>query len=759
MQRVRASLAAVVLAALAVGCRGGDQPPGTIVGPARHSVLVTAEAAARRRAAETLAGRSSAAPPRRRILFGDLHVHTTYSVDAYLYSLPLLGGDGAHPPADACDFARWCAGVDFFAVTDHAEGLTPERWQATIDSIRQCDAIARSGGEVDLVPFVGFEWTQVGATPQAHFGHRNIVFRGLGDEDIPVRPISALPRSVLERAPRPSVLRLAEAAARLAGKPYADFLWWIGRLAAIPMCPEGVATRDLPEDCRETAETPEELFEKLDQWGVDALVIPHGLSWGIHAPLRARLDNQLTAARVGARYQRVIEVFSGHGNSEEYRPWRRAEATEDGGLHCPEPTPEFLPCCWQAGEIMRRRCGDLPPAECERRVRAARRLALEAGTAPHLVFPDTGPGDWLDCDQCRDCFKPAFAPRFGMSAQYGLALSRPGPEGTKPLRFRWGFVASSDNHSARPGTGYKQAARTMTTDVYGLQSRLAARLARRWIQGAAGDPAVPQPARREQHSFQGLLDAERVSSFFYAGGLVAVHAEARDRDAIWAALQRREVYATSGPRILLWFDLINAPEGPLPMGSEATLSQPPTFEVRAVGAPIQLPGCPQSTRAVLPADRLQRLCAGECYHPGERRLRIEAVEVVRIFPMREAGEKPAELIQDPWRRFLCPPDPAGCVVRFTDPEPIERGRDAVYYVRVLQEPTPAINGGGYRTRYDSQGNAVAIQPCYADWRGDPGDDCLQPVRERAWSSPIFVDVQPGDLSSRQSTPPERGQRR
>ena len=34
----------------------------------------------------------------KQILFGDLHVHTTFSSDAFRMSLPMIQGDGAHPP-------------------------------------------------------------------------------------------------------------------------------------------------------------------------------------------------------------------------------------------------------------------------------------------------------------------------------------------------------------------------------------------------------------------------------------------------------------------------------------------------------------------------------------------------------------------------------------------------------------------------------------------------------------------------------------
>ena len=97
------------------------------------------------------------------IFFGDLHVHTTFSQDAFLFSLPVIQGEGAHPPADACNFARFCSSLDFFSITDHAEGLTKEMWEDTIKSIKNCDAVSNDD-QKDLIAFAGWEWTQMAST-------------------------------------------------------------------------------------------------------------------------------------------------------------------------------------------------------------------------------------------------------------------------------------------------------------------------------------------------------------------------------------------------------------------------------------------------------------------------------------------------------------------------------------------------------------------------------------------------------------------
>lgn len=747
MKGYRFRLAATLALAGLAACGGGEQPQGRIEGERRPEAVV-ARAQAEQDAAQVEIGRKAGeapSPPERQILFGDLHVHTTYSIDAFMLSLPALAGEGVHPPADACDFARYCSAIDFFALTDHAESITPAHWQASKDSIRQCNALAGDPANPDLVAFMGFEWTQVGRKREDHFGHKCVFFPGTGDAELPARAITAQPDAVdqnlftgLERV---RGLRWVDP---LHWSSYDEFGWMVGELAKLPRCPKGVDTRELPLDCVENAATPDVLFEKLGQWGFPVQVIPHGTTWGFYTPLGTSMDKQLSLKYHDPSLQRIIEIASGHGNAEQYRNWRDVIVNADGSLTCPEPTEDYLPCCWRAGEIMRERCGDLPPEECEARVAEAREYYMSGSVLGHMVFPDTRAEDWLDCGQCRDCFKPTLALRPLESVQYTLALSNPeekGPDG-RPLRFRYGFVASSDNHKARPGTGYKQYARREMTEAGGARSEFIDRTVRSTQRSALGlDDVDPREPFNVVEGLQGIigLDAERVTSFLYPGGLAAVHSTGRSRAAIWEAMQRREVYGTSGPRILLWFDLVNGPEGTYPMGSEVALARAPQFRVKAVGSFKQKPGCPEVSTRGLSSARLEKLCRGECYNPSDERHAIVAVEVIRIRPQQARGEAVGPLIEDPWRRFDCPPDPAGCVVSFEDEEFETSGRDTVYYVRALQEPTPAVNGANLRTTFDAEGNAIATKPCYGDYRTPFDDDCLAPVNERAWSSPIYVD--------------------
>ncbi len=727
------ALALGLLALLGSGVLGHRWGAGEVQGVALPMEAVAARAE-RQESGAAGVGRGGA----EQILFGDLHVHSTFSLDAFLMALPMAGGEGAHPVADACDFARFCAQLDFWSINDHAIAHSPRSWAETVESVRQCDATGDSA-DPDLVSFLGWEWTQMGTRPENHYGHKNVIFKDL--EAVPARSIAARPpgdAADRQRDAIPGILTMGLLGLARPGQDSLDTIRYFREMIGAPDCPDGVPVRELPAGCKESAPTPEALYEKLDDWGFDALVIPHGTTWGFYTPQGSSWDKQLSPRQHDPRYQSLIEVFSGHGNSEEFRDWREVVLHADGRRSCPEPRDDFLPSCWRAGEIIAERCrteGE-SEAECEERASAARQHYVDADISGHLTVPGATAAEWLDSGQCRDCFQPSFNYRPRSSVQYIMALGRPGaPEGAR--RFDLGFIASSDVHSARPGTGYKEYARTEMTE---------ARLP------LAGDAILPlhevEPEPRSQPfdpekaggSFFNLREAERAASYFLTGGLAAVHAEGRSRDAIWEALQRKEVYGTSGPRILLWFDLLNPPGSrgaTLPMGGSTRMAETPIFQVRAVGSLEQSPGCPELAVRGLEAERLERLCKGECYHPSDRRRLITRIEVVRIRPQLRADESIAGLVEDPWKVIPCEPDPLGCVVSFTDPELASSARDALYYVRAIEEPSLAVAADPLGCRRDERGRCLELSACI-DRPED--DDCLAPTEERAWSSPIFVEA-------------------
>ena len=68
----------------------------------------------------------------------------------------------------------------------------------------------------------------------------------------------------------------------------------------------------------------------------------------------------------------------------------------------------------------------------------------------------------------------------------------------------------------------------------------------------------------------------------------------------------------------------------------AAVEANPRFEVRAAGSFEPKPGCPDTSREALSAERLEYLCHGECYHPSDTRHPIDRIEVIRIRKQRDA---------------------------------------------------------------------------------------------------------------------------
>jgi hypothetical protein len=715
------------------GWFGAERAAGPITGKVLPAAVITARGQA--------IGAATPEGDTGQILFGDLHVHTTYSSDAFQWSLPLMGGDGVHPVGDACDFARYCSALDFWAITDHAESSTPYRWQQTKESIRQCQAVAGDAGAPDLVSFIGFEWTQVGRTPAEHYGHKNVIFEYLGDRDVSVRPIATagVATQTLRTTARgiSPFIALEDSAHR---SVYYDFNRFIRNVQKVPACDPLVASDKLPPDCFEEAATPGELLRRLTDQGLKPLIIPHGSSWGFYTPAGTTWDKAL-APKDHPEYFRLIEIYSGHGNSEEYRPWKEIVASPDGtSATCPPPSGHYLPSCWRAGEIILERCrkAGQSAAVCATRAAETRLAYANMGIAGHLVIGGERAEDWLDAGQCTDCFLPPFNHRPGTSVQYGLAVARFDEDPRHPTRFRWGFIGSSDNHRARPGTGYKQVDRHHNTEAAGpIDEPTRGRLA-----GNRGEPdAVPHPLPQSEllkmAGFQ-LTEFERQSSFFLTGGLAAVHAANRSREAIWDALQRREVYATSGHKILLWFGARDAASREMArMGGEITTATAPTFTVRAVGSFKQRPGCPDFAKAGLGGQRLATLCSGECDNPSDERNTITRIEVVKIRPQARPGEPIDGLIEDKFLVHECPPSPNGCGFTFTDAGYAADGRDAIYYLRAIEEPQPTINARPIECVRDESGRCLQAKLCFGDYRGGKSD-CTAPAEPRAWSSPIYL---------------------
>jgi hypothetical protein len=220
------------------------------------------------------------------------------------------------------------------------------------------------------------------------------------------------------------------------------------------------------------------------------------------------------------------------------------------------------------------------------------------------------------------------------------------------------------------------------------------------------------------------------------GGITAVWAEENSRESIFAAIERRETYATSGPRIkvrVLRTTNSAACTDPGYPGSVLATATPMggTFRRGNLGGAVAptfiIEAWPDSSRPqslVSPVD------------PGGV-ADIAAVQVIKIHAHATRGgpvtttDDPVDVIaSDPTSNF---DSAAGGCLTWTDQD-FNPNEAALYYVRVLQEPTwrwtyhdcLAVAGTpeGIASGFDSA-------RCVTDPRNS--------VQERAWTSPIWYE--------------------
>ena len=275
--------------------------------------------------------------------------------------------------------------------------------------------------------------------------------------------------------------------------------------------------------------------------------------------------------------------------------------------------------------------------------------------------------------------------------------------GVNPYQF--GFIGSTDNHNAAPG------------DVDEGNYRGCC---------ATGDdtPAARLSADRD---FAGSPIAAR-----NPGGLMGIWAERNDRDTLFDAMQRREVFATSGPRIqprlFAGEDFpTDACDGDIAeVGYRDGVSMGEELELRGSGAPDFL----VAASADPEGNPLQRLQVVKVWLGEDNEFHQRVFDVAGSADNGAAVDLESCEASGPQSRQLC--------ASWADPSWGETGadtagftgsREAAYYLRVLENPS-----------------------CRWSWRQCleiPADQrpatCEDPniaklIQERAWTSPIWISA-------------------
>jgi len=603
--------------------------------------------------------------------FGDLHVHTRLSADAYIFGT--RGG-----PRDAYDFARGRAAVtvpdenerqsrtiridrplDFAAVTDHAElfgetHLCSREGTAVYDD-PQCILLRRpeplEGDQFEAT----VRWLSPVGIPNPP---ASLPFCSEAGVDCDAAVAAVWQTDVIAAAD--------EAYDRTAACGFTTFVGYEHTNSPLGVhLHRNVIFRNddvpvVPASHLETVRDgfPQGLWTALERdclgagGACDALVIPHNTNLSAGRQFVDPLDAADALRR--QRLEPLVELHQIKGNSE---------------------------------------------------CRFDRLVGAGAGTEDELCTFEQDPDD----DQAPGSGEPPIGeyPLRNMvrnALKDGLAFE----DGLGVNPFRFGFVGSTDGHNATPGD-------TEEDDWQGGQGNNDGSVALRVTDTAHTNP----------------------------GGLAVVWAEENSRDALFAALRRRETYATSGTRPLVRFfagrhgKKDDACDGGLvrrgyetgvPMGGELGAvndDDSPDFVVWAAKDP---------GTAERPGTDLQRIqiVKGWVDAAGTTHERVHDV----------AGDATAPRAVDPATCRPATPGAGELCTAWRDPE-FDPSQRAFYYARVLESPVCRWNVSLCR-----QLGVDPLSPdCAAQAAGKGLDDCclgpandpsVDPItQERAWTSPIW----------------------
>ena len=589
------------------------------------------------------AGPHAGEPAPLNVYFGDLHLHTVLSNDAYALGAQRTP-DGSYryakgEPADAPDgrTVRIDTPLDFLAVTDHAE---------FIDAMR---TLGTPGGEYADTEIGRMLRPQEEEDTDGFFsGRRAQAFMAF----IRASRLGELPPGIATPEREHTVWRsiVEDADAHYEPGTFTTFAAyeWSSRLPRAPgvrgtgnmhrnVIFEG--TDDLPHPFSAVdSPHPEDLWTYLERQrmrGVDVLAIPHnpnisdGLMFRDADSFGAPMDDDYAARRTWN--EPLVEVTQQKGTSETHPLL--------------SPNDEF----------------------------AGFELFTEL-----MATNVTGqvPGSYV-----RDAYRNG--------------IERAAKDGFNPFQF--GLVGATDFHYA-------------ITSVGEDQTRV--------------NPAPPE-ARKDPSLWGGLP-----RQAFSIAGLTGVWAEANTREAIFAALRRRETYATTGPRLRVRFfgGFLYA----------ADLQDDPDWAARARTGGVPMGGTLEDAGAAVPAFAVHALKDAGGAH-------LDRIQIVkgwvadgqsheRVYDVALSGGRTAgddggvapvgDTVDVAKATYTNTIGATELRTVWRDPD-FDPGQHAFYYARVLEIPTPRW------TTYD----AVA--------RGDePRDDVPATLQERAFTSPIWYRPSP-----------------
>lgn len=255
--------------------------------------------------------------------------------------------------------------------------------------------------------------------------------------------------------------------------------------------------------------------------------------------------------------------------------------------------------------------------------------------------------------------------------------------GTNPYQF--GMIGSTDSHTA--------LATADSDNFFGKMSYL-----------------EPKP-NRWKHLLGSFGEMKIYGWEMVASGYAAVWAEDNTREAIFDAMQRREVYATTGPRIGLRFDLVDGDQNQ-PMGSVIpTQEAAPVFKVEAMMDPIGAK-----------LDRIE-IIKGWVDAQGNSQEKIYTVAWAGKRTLSRQGTlKPlASTVNANTAEYSNTIGSHILSAQWQDPD-FTPQQTAFYYARVLEIPTPRWS------TYDMVRFGVKMD-----------GDIPTEIQERAYSSPIWIN--------------------